>query len=381
MLFRKPSNSHRRGSAENGICLLEGLLNSLVDCQLLRPLSQNLWIVCPADLHPQLTSLLSSSVLPRLPQERIISSHLSEASLLGCISFFARSSAADGLASNSTLLIVDACSYCSWPGTTQRFLAHSLLRNETCIARTSGASWAGPMPTRLVFHLEDDTYNARVAAVQQSSGSPEALGQHAVACPLLCIPSHRCGAVLRAAAESRTFLQMISLLLQSPLFSLPIDWCLWLGPDDGAQLLQAYTRLALQKSMRLVPAKHAQAAAEAQRAVQQEALYELSSTLCSGQPFNAMQGFGNPAAKAVRETPALYLAAQPHQARRQHPVYSTSNNAYGSKGPSPHELPLSWHGIRGDFTRKQATGKVVTSGLKTAVSNHAVADVLHEIGL
>ncbi|KAK9832893.1 hypothetical protein WJX74_000961 [Apatococcus lobatus] len=130
-----------------------------------------------------------------------------------------------------------------------------------------------------------------------------------------------------------------------------------------------------------VPLKHPQAAAEAQLAIQQDALQMLSKAVCSGQPLNVLSASSNPSGMNIRETPAIYLAAQHHQPRKQHPVYSTSNNAYGSKAPSPHELPLSWHGIRGEFTRKQATGKVVTTGLKTAISNHAVADVLHEIGL
>ena len=359
---------------------MDQILRSLVNCHILQPLAERLWVVCPIELQSQLTSLLKKRVLPALQSARVIGAQLPEASLQGCINAFARSSGHRCLDKDASLLILDACSFCSWPTTIQRFLAHSLLRNETCIARVPCTSWAGLIIARLSLSLEDDSYNARVTAVQPSSGPPHALSQEIVVCPILCIPSHRLAETLNAAAASRNVLQMFTLLLKEPVFSLPIDGCLWLGPE-GLQLLQAYANLVRYKTMRLPPAKHPSAALEAECTVQQEALQVLSEAVSSGQPLNFLTASSNPSAEVIRESPAIHLAAQHHKPRLQHPVFSTSNNAYGSKAPSPLELPLSWHGIRGDFTRTQATGKTVTTGLKTAISNHAVADVLHEIGL
>ena len=35
-----------------------------------------------------------------------------------------------------------------------------------------------------------------------------------------------------------------------------------------------------------------------------------------------------------------------HNAHKQHPLYATSNNAYGAKKPSQSELPVQWNGVR-----------------------------------
>ena len=34
----------------------------------------------------------------------------------------------------------------------------------------------------------------------------------------------------------------------------------------------------------------------------------------------------------------------------QHPVYVTSNNQYGVKTVGPGNLPIRWHGVKGEFT-------------------------------
>ncbi|KAK9842168.1 hypothetical protein WJX84_008669 [Apatococcus fuscideae] len=229
-------------ASESGATLLDHILKALEECGPAQPLPQNVWVVCSVATH---TKLISKPWAPNtVADDHYVSVDCNTENLIDCLEAFTRSSAYARLRDASTLLILDACSICAWPSTLVRFMTHSLLRDEVCIARTREDTWAGP------------------SAARDASSA---------------------------------------------------------------------TRM--------------------------------------------------PLATAVRASPATYLPGHAHRARQQHPVYSTSNNAYGSKAPSLHELPLSWHGIRGDFTRKQATGKVVTTGLKTAISNHAVADTLHELGL
>ena len=173
-------------------------------------------------------------------------------------------------------------------------------------------------------------------------------------------------------------MQMLLCTNVAGVYGLPVDSCLWAAGEDGVKLLNAYQRIAQTVKFSRSPARLA-APANALPSPEQVAVETLSAVLSTGQAVD-LDGIYPSCGKHVRQPPAVQLVAQEHQRKWQHPVYSTSNNAYGSKAPSLHELPLSWHGIRGDFTRKQATGKVVTTGLKTAISNHAVSDALHEIG-
>ena len=363
--------------AEGGVSLIESIVDALSLCRPLEHLADSLWIVCPSSIYPLLTS---SSQLSRVSASRIVSVQSALHDLTGCVTAFQQSSASEGLHSQSSLLIIDASSFCSWANDLQRFLTHSLLRNEISVAHTQASSWAGFSDQRAAFTLEDGSYNAKVVDIQQGSGYPQTSSQDILLCPLLCIPAGQRSTLFNATSQSSSLTQMMRMLLHAAsVYSLPIAGCLWATGPDGVQLMQAY-RTIEQAMKRSTMTKKPSCAGISKPSPQQLALESLSAILSSGADID-LRMISNPAAKDVREPPAVHLAAQKHQPKRQHPVYLTSNNAYGSKAPSLHELPLSWHGIRGDFTRTQATGKIVTTGLKTAISNHAVSDALHEFGL
>jgi hypothetical protein len=61
-------------------------------------------------------------------------------------------------------------------------------------------------------------------------------------------------------------------------------------------------------------------------------------------------------------------------AKQEHPVFTTSNNAYGKKGPTQHEMPLKWSGVKGEFTSTQFAGgpNKNTSGFNTSVTKSKV---------
>jgi hypothetical protein len=61
-------------------------------------------------------------------------------------------------------------------------------------------------------------------------------------------------------------------------------------------------------------------------------------------------------------------------AKQEHPVFTTSNNAYGKKGPTQHEMPLKWSGVKGEFTSIQFAGgpNKNTSGFNTSVTKSKV---------
>ena len=45
-----------------------------------------------------------------------------------------------------------------------------------------------------------------------------------------------------------------------------------------------------------------------------------------------------------------------HNPRKQHPVYQTSNNVYGYKRVTQQEMPLTWAGTNGDFSKSFGDG-------------------------
>ena len=361
--------------AESGATLLDHILKALEECGPAQPLPQNVWAVCSVATH---TKLISKPWAPNtVADDHIVSVDCNTENLIDCLEAFTRSSAYARLRDASTLLILDACSICAWPSTLVRFMTHSLLRDEVCIARTREDTWAGPSAARVRLLVEQDSYNARVAEAQQDTSLQQNSCHNLLLCPLFSIPQRQRHQFFQAVSKSASLLQLLQALLSAPIYSLPIDCCLWLSGSESLGLLQAY-QSSMQSFAVGAPCQPPIAVTETN---EQAALRSLSSLVSNGSVQDASSATRMPLATAVRASPATYLPGHAHRARQQHPVYSTSNNAYGSKAPSLHELPLSWHGIRGDFTRKQATGKVVTTGLKTAISNHAVADTLHELGL
>ncbi len=365
--------------AEGGSSLLGNLIEAISKCQLLQPLADSLWIVCSRHTYPLLAS---NSLLTQVADSHFISVQDDLQDLPGCANAFQQSSACGQLDDQASLLFIDTSSYCTWTNSLQRFVTHSLLQNEICAARTQMKYWTGPTTARAALILEDGSYNAQVRDVQPGTRPLPRSAQEQLLCPLLCVPAQRRLSFFKAANQSHDILQMMQLLLQAAaVHSLPVDGCLWVSGPEGLQLLQAYRSMTQinRMSRSAMPAKSVPVDVM-KPSPEQAALESLSLSCLSSQALDLSAASRAPG-KIVREPPAVQLAAQKHQPKRQHPVYLTSNNAYGSKAPSLHELPLSWHGIRGDFTRKQATGKVVTTGLKTAISNHVVADVLHEFGL
>ena len=72
--------------------------------------------------------------------------------------------------------------------------------------------------------------------------------------------------------------------------------------------------------------------------------------------FNAAYGRPvlpeDPYAQRGDELPARFkdAGAWSKSTPSQHPVYVTSNNQYGIKTVGPGNLPIRWHGVKGEFT-------------------------------
>ena len=62
-------------------------------------------------------------------------------------------------------------------------------------------------------------------------------------------------------------------------------------------------------------------------------------------------------------------------ARKQHPLYQTSNNSYGARKPSQSELPQQWNGVRGEFTKKNP-GAIRDNGFVVAITKSKVHSTL-----
>ena len=65
--------------------------------------------------------------------------------------------------------------------------------------------------------------------------------------------------------------------------------------------------------------------------------------------------------------------------KHEHPVYMTSNNEYGAKPPSQQMLPLSWHGVKGEFTKNYIKAEVHTGNFSTGMPTSRVHDALTEL--
>ena len=63
----------------------------------------------------------------------------------------------------------------------------------------------------------------------------------------------------------------------------------------------------------------------------------------------------------------------------EHPVYMTSNNDYGAKPPSQPMMPLSWHGVKGEFTKNYIKAEVRTGNFTTGLPSSRVHDTLTEL--
>jgi Domain of unknown function (DUF4490) len=66
--------------------------------------------------------------------------------------------------------------------------------------------------------------------------------------------------------------------------------------------------------------------------------------------------------------------------RPQHACFTTSNNMYGLKSPVKADMPMSWHGAKGDFTNTFAEGKPVRhGGLRCGVEHSRVHSKYDEL--
>ena len=62
-----------------------------------------------------------------------------------------------------------------------------------------------------------------------------------------------------------------------------------------------------------------------------------------------------------------------YESKPQHPMYKTTNNEYGSRGPSVHEAPIQFHPKDGKFTRALGeSGMYRNCGLNTAMDQSKV---------
>lgn len=68
------------------------------------------------------------------------------------------------------------------------------------------------------------------------------------------------------------------------------------------------------------------------------------------------------------------------KAKQEHPVFTTSSNAYGKKVPTQHEMPLKWSGVKGEFTSTQFAGgpSKGTTGFNTSVTKSKVHKLMDD---
>uniref|UniRef100_A0A7S4E0B6 Uncharacterized protein n=1 Tax=Lotharella globosa TaxID=91324 RepID=A0A7S4E0B6_9EUKA len=62
--------------------------------------------------------------------------------------------------------------------------------------------------------------------------------------------------------------------------------------------------------------------------------------------------------------------------RKQHPMYRTSNNDFGSRPPVPEETQTQYHGLNGNFTKKFSGGMYKNEGLVTSSATQNIEDML-----
>ena len=64
--------------------------------------------------------------------------------------------------------------------------------------------------------------------------------------------------------------------------------------------------------------------------------------------------------------------------RPEHACYTTSNHTYGVRSPVRADMPMTWHGAKGDFTKTFA-GMVRDQGLRTYVERSKVHRAFDEL--
>uniref|UniRef100_A0A7S2TP34 Uncharacterized protein n=1 Tax=Lotharella oceanica TaxID=641309 RepID=A0A7S2TP34_9EUKA len=61
---------------------------------------------------------------------------------------------------------------------------------------------------------------------------------------------------------------------------------------------------------------------------------------------------------------------------KQHPMYRTSANDFGSRAPVAEETPTQYHGLNGNFTKEFSGGMYKNEGLVTSTATKNVEDML-----
>ena len=106
-------------------------------------------------------------------------------------------------------------------------------------------------------------------------------------------------------------------------------------------------------------------------------LTQFTTLLCCAYRFVA----GRSTAVGGSRMPERFADAALWRWRRkyEHPVYMTSNNDYGAKPPSQPMMPLSWHGVKGEFTKNYIKNEVRTGNFSTGLPSSRVHDALTEL--
>ncbi|KAK9810139.1 hypothetical protein WJX72_005473 [[Myrmecia] bisecta] len=114
------------------------------------------------------------------------------------------------------------------------------------------------------------------------------------------------------------------------------------------------------------------------RRIVQTAVVRGKDTICYTD--TAQQAAAKQTLSKIRAIPPQFADVKvwKHKPRKQHPVYATSNNTYGYKQPTQQEMPMSWNGIRGEFTKNFVVGNGHT-GFATGITGSKVHRALDDL--